>query len=136
MHDHIALATAVHALRPCTLPACPPLQDIPDPQLPADVTQAFDVAYNNIKAFHEAQRYQDMQVETMPGVTCRRVARPIGEHCAPAACCAVLHAVLCCAACCAASRGVTRPLRLHAVHRSAAAQQLYTLSHTGCSSWV
>lgn len=41
------------------------------------MTKAFDVAYNNIRAFHEAQRGTDISVETMPGVTCRRVTRPI-----------------------------------------------------------
>jgi histidinol dehydrogenase len=54
---------------------CP--QDLPWPELPEDVTKAFDVAYANIKAFHEAQRGTDVSVETMPGVTCRRVTRPI-----------------------------------------------------------
>jgi histidinol dehydrogenase len=41
------------------------------------VTRAFDVAYANIKAFHEAQRGADLEVQTMPGVTCRRVTRAI-----------------------------------------------------------
>jgi histidinol dehydrogenase len=54
------------------------MQDLPDPKLPAEITAAFDVAYNNIKAFHEAQRGQPLEVETMPGVKCRRVSRPIG----------------------------------------------------------
>lgn len=47
------------------------LQDIPDPVLPAEVTHAFDVAYNNIRAFHTAQQSAPMEVETMPGVKCR-----------------------------------------------------------------
>ena len=42
------------------------------------MTAAFDVAYRNIRAFHEAQRGGDVAVETMPGVACRRVTRPIG----------------------------------------------------------
>ena len=54
-------------------------QDIPAPVLPKDVTDAFDVAYSNIKTFHEAQQSTPMEVETMPGVRCRRVTRPIGE---------------------------------------------------------
>ena len=58
---------------------CLTLQDMPWPQLPEDITRAFDVAYNNIKAFHEAQRSSDLSVQTMPGVTCRRVARPINN---------------------------------------------------------
>eukprot|EP00798_Chlamydomonas_sp_ICE-L_P028699 gene28698-31864_t len=45
----------------------------------ADWTGAFDIAFNNIKAFHEAQmQTAPLVVETMPGVTCRRVTRPIG----------------------------------------------------------
>lgn len=34
---------------------CVPIGSLPDPVLPADVQQAFDTAFNNIKAFHEAQ---------------------------------------------------------------------------------
>lgn len=56
---------------------CVSMQDLPWPQLPEEVTRAFDVAYANIRAFHEAQRGGDISVETMPGVTCRRVTRPI-----------------------------------------------------------
>ena len=41
------------------------------------MTKAFDVAYANIRAFHEAQRGTDVSVETMPGVRCGRVTRPI-----------------------------------------------------------
>ncbi|GAQ82747.1 histidinol dehydrogenase [Klebsormidium nitens] len=54
------------------------VSDLPDPQLDPDVTAAFDVAFDNIKAFHAAQKKtQALVVETMPGVQCRRVARPI-----------------------------------------------------------
>jgi len=53
--------------------------DMPDPELPADVKEAFDVAFDNIYKFHLAQKPQeDLEVETMPGVRCRRVLRPIG----------------------------------------------------------
>jgi hypothetical protein len=51
------------------------LQDLPDPVLPAEVTKAFDVAYENIRAFHTAQRSEPLEVETMPGVRCRCVAQ-------------------------------------------------------------
>eukprot|EP00897_Mesotaenium_endlicherianum_P009596 jgi/Mesen1/8665/ME000504S08106 len=52
--------------------------DLPDPQLDPEVQAAFDVAFDNIRVFHEAQvKAQPLQVETMPGVVCRRVARPI-----------------------------------------------------------
>ncbi|GFH09216.1 histidinol dehydrogenase, chloroplastic [Haematococcus lacustris] len=56
---------------------CVPIEELPEPTLPAEVTTAFDTAYHNIKAFHEAQRSSPLEVETMPGVVCRRVARPI-----------------------------------------------------------
>lgn len=52
--------------------------DLPDPKLEADVKAAFDVAYENIYAFHAAQKKtHELQVENMPGVKCRRVARAI-----------------------------------------------------------
>ena len=38
---------------------------------------AFDVAFENISAFHSAQRAEDVDLETMPGVRCRRLSRPI-----------------------------------------------------------
>lgn len=49
------------------------------PHLPDDVRAAFDVAFDNIAAFHEAQRTPEPTavVETMPGVRCSRVSRPI-----------------------------------------------------------
>lgn len=53
-------------------------QDLPDPELSDESKKAFDVAYSNIKAFHTAQIAAPMSVETMPGVTCRRISRPIG----------------------------------------------------------
>eukprot|EP00899_Mesostigma_viride_P000179 jgi/Mesvir1/10161/Mv18041-RA.1 len=54
------------------------LEDIPMPKLDADVAAAFDVAMNNIRAFHVAQLPgAPLEVETMPGVKCRRVHRPI-----------------------------------------------------------
>lgn len=55
------------------------VEDLPEPELDADVKAAFDVAYANIEKFHEAQKeLADVDVETMPGVRCRRVSRPIG----------------------------------------------------------
>eukprot|EP00271_Cylindrocystis_brebissonii_P009891 TRINITY_DN2546_c0_g1_i3.p1 TRINITY_DN2546_c0_g1~~TRINITY_DN2546_c0_g1_i3.p1 ORF type:complete len:442 (+),score=63.67 TRINITY_DN2546_c0_g1_i3:192-1517(+) len=54
------------------------IEDIPEPKLDPEVQAAFDVAFNNIRVFHEAQKKtQPLRVETMPGVVCRRVARPI-----------------------------------------------------------
>ena len=58
-------------------------QALPEPELDAESRAAFDTAYDNIRAFHEAQRAADVEVETMPGVRCRRITRPIGAptHC-------------------------------------------------------
>lgn len=47
------------------------------PELPAEHKAAFDRAYENIRAFHAAQQSPPLEVETMPGVTCRRVTRAI-----------------------------------------------------------
>jgi len=54
------------------------IEDLPEPVLPEESTKAFDTAFNNIHAFHTAQLTGPMSVETMPGVTCRRISRPIG----------------------------------------------------------
>ena len=56
-------------------------QDLPEPHLDAESTEAFDTAFANIRAFHAAQQSPPLEVETMPGVRCRRVTRPIGEMC-------------------------------------------------------
>lgn len=45
--------------------------------LPEDVKDAIDVAYENIRRFHKAQRVVNLEVETMNGVVCERISRPI-----------------------------------------------------------
>lgn len=45
--------------------------------IPADVKEAIDVAYSNIKRFHEAQFHSEAPIETMQGVTCWRESRAI-----------------------------------------------------------
>lgn len=45
--------------------------------MPADEQDAIKTAQKNIKAFHIAQRQPAIEVETMPGVTCRRESRAI-----------------------------------------------------------
>ncbi|KAG5015090.1 hypothetical protein JHK85_021226 [Glycine max] len=55
------------------------VSDLPDPQLDAHVKEAFDVAYNNIYAFHAAQKTPERNVENMKGVQCKRVARSINS---------------------------------------------------------
>lgn len=71
------MLVAASPLTACCLPTIP--QDIPMPTLPAEVAQAFDTAYENIRRFHAAQQTEALTVETMPGVVCKRVSRPIGE---------------------------------------------------------
>ena len=56
------------------------IENFPQPSLDPTVKEAFDVAFENIKKFHEAQlNTGEVDVTTMPGVRCRRVARPIGS---------------------------------------------------------
>ncbi|ENM3919759.1 histidinol dehydrogenase [Vibrio cholerae] len=40
---------------------------------------ALEQAYNNISKFHKAQKVQPIKVETMPGVVCEQVTRPINK---------------------------------------------------------
>ena len=56
---------------------CVDVASLPDPELAPEVKAAFDVAYANISKFHQAQVRQPIQVETMPGVECNRISRPI-----------------------------------------------------------
>ncbi|KAF5184896.1 Histidinol dehydrogenase [Thalictrum thalictroides] len=53
--------------------------DLPDPELDPAVKEAFDVAYDNIYAFHVAQKSAEKYVENMAGVRCKRVARCIAS---------------------------------------------------------
>ncbi|KAG6790837.1 hypothetical protein POTOM_007006 [Populus tomentosa] len=55
------------------------VSELPDPELDATVKEAFDVAYNNIYAFHLAQKSAEKSVENMKGVICKRVARSISS---------------------------------------------------------
>jgi histidinol dehydrogenase len=45
--------------------------------LPAEAVDAIDLAIGNVRSFHAAQWPPDVLVETMPGVRCERVSRPI-----------------------------------------------------------
>lgn len=52
--------------------------ELPEPELEEEVKRAFDVAYDNIKTFHRAQLpAKPLEVETMPGVVCRRMPRAV-----------------------------------------------------------
>ncbi|XP_078442253.1 histidinol dehydrogenase isoform X2 [Wolffia australiana] len=53
--------------------------DLPDPELDPAVKEAFDVAYDNIYAFHAAQKTPEQTIENMKGVKCKRVARCISS---------------------------------------------------------
>lgn len=47
-------------------------------QLAPETIKAIDVSYENIRKFHAAQKDEKpLEVETMPGVVCSRMARPI-----------------------------------------------------------
>ncbi|CAL9166646.1 histidinol dehydrogenase, chloroplastic isoform X1 [Musa acuminata AAA Group] len=54
------------------------VSDLPVPELDPAVRKAFDVAYANIYAFHDAQRVPEKDIENMTGVRCKRIARCIG----------------------------------------------------------
>jgi histidinol dehydrogenase len=42
-----------------------------------ELKKAIETAHDNIKKFHAAQKFEEITVETMPGVTCRQKAVPI-----------------------------------------------------------
>ena len=46
-------------------------------RLDRSLQEAIEVAYNNIKTFHEAQIFKALDIETMNGVRCELVSRPI-----------------------------------------------------------
>ncbi|MBN2733173.1 MAG: histidinol dehydrogenase [Balneolaceae bacterium] len=41
------------------------------------IQKAIDTAFDNIRQFHKAQLPETLEVETMPGVMCKRITRPI-----------------------------------------------------------
>lgn len=44
-----------------------------------ELKQAISIAARNIELFHQAQKSKTISVETMPGVTCQQVTRPINS---------------------------------------------------------
>ncbi|MCC5928158.1 MAG: histidinol dehydrogenase [Cyclobacteriaceae bacterium] len=48
-------------------------------QISVSLKEAIDIAFQNIEKFHHAQIDPGIEVETMPGVVCRRKSRPIGS---------------------------------------------------------
>ena len=58
----------------------PPFAIPSEADLPDDVRRAIEIAYDNVKSFHQAQaERQPLRVETMPGVVCSRFVRPISR---------------------------------------------------------
>ena len=47
--------------------------------IPEDLKKAIDVAYSTIHKFHSAQRFEEIKVETSPGVTCIQRSVPISK---------------------------------------------------------
>lgn len=45
--------------------------------IPKELQNAIKIAYENIKKFHEAQIFTPIDIETMPGVRCELISRPI-----------------------------------------------------------
>ncbi|KAJ6825782.1 histidinol dehydrogenase, chloroplastic isoform X1 [Iris pallida] len=55
------------------------VSDLQDPELDPAVKEAFDVAYDNIYAFHVSQRVSEKTTENIRGVRCKRIARCISS---------------------------------------------------------
>ncbi len=51
-----------------------PVEDIP---ISPQIRSAFERAFENLFLFHKAQLPQNIEVQTMPGVICRRESRPV-----------------------------------------------------------
>ncbi len=48
-------------------------------EVPDDLREAMDLAYENISAFHRAQQTPQVAVETRPGVLCWQAKKPVGK---------------------------------------------------------
>ncbi len=53
--------------------------DTAEKAVSSDIKEALDVAVKNLTAFHTAQYPKSIVVETMPGITCQQVTRPVGS---------------------------------------------------------
>ncbi len=51
--------------------------DDAEKRVSSEALAAIDTAIRNVRRFHEAQRAPEVDIETMPGVRCQRVPRPI-----------------------------------------------------------
>ncbi|MBT4760572.1 MAG: histidinol dehydrogenase [Bdellovibrionaceae bacterium] len=47
--------------------------------VPENVVKSFELAIENIKKFHHAQKFSNIKLDVMPGIQCEQVARAIGK---------------------------------------------------------
>ncbi|HGF7202367.1 histidinol dehydrogenase [Vibrio cholerae] len=66
-------------VKPASLRVSREEMDAAAARLSETMKQALELAYNNISKFHKAQKVQPIKVETMPGVVCEQVTRPINK---------------------------------------------------------
>ncbi|QEO46334.1 histidinol dehydrogenase [Vibrio tarriae] len=66
-------------VKPASLRVSREEMDAAASRLSETMKQALEQAYNNISKFHKAQKAQPIKVETMPGVVCEQVTRPINQ---------------------------------------------------------
>ncbi|RBM26345.1 histidinol dehydrogenase [Vibrio tarriae] len=66
-------------VKPASLRVSREEMDAASSRLSETMKQALEQAYNNISKFHKAQKAQPIKVETMPGVVCEQVTRPINQ---------------------------------------------------------
>ncbi|PAR45560.1 histidinol dehydrogenase [Vibrio metoecus] len=66
-------------VKPASLRVSREEMDAAAARLSETMKQALEQAYNNISKFHKAQKVQPIKVETMPGVVCEQLTRPINK---------------------------------------------------------
>lgn len=66
-------------VKPASLRVSREEMDAAASRLSETMKQALEQAYNNISKFHKAQKALPIKVETMPGVVCEQVTRPINK---------------------------------------------------------
>jgi histidinol dehydrogenase len=71
-----AIARAIDAADPAEVQVAPAAANA-RAELGSSKVEAIELAADNIRAFHQASRPADVSVETMPGLTVRKVWRPI-----------------------------------------------------------
>lgn len=70
-------SVAIDKAEPVELALTPQVVDAARAKLAAEDLAALDLAIANVRAFHEATKPNDSDVEVRPGIRCRRVWRPI-----------------------------------------------------------